>query len=251
LIWISDFFWLLVFLPALLILQRKLHREIQSVFLLLTRRIDITIVLFSILFFPGVVLHEFSHWFMAKLLGVRTGHLSLFPRQIEDGRLRLGYVETARTDLFRDALIGAAPLLAGGIVIAIFGWKYLGLSQIWDILLKDGWINMGEVLLVTIQQPDFWLWFYLIFTVSSTMFPSSTDWRAWPPLILVILLLFVLVLVAGAGPWLVENLTPVLNAFMESVVVVLGISLGIHVVLFIPFYLSRVMVSRITGLKVV
>jgi hypothetical protein len=63
--------------------------------------------------------------------------------------------------------------------------------------------------------------------------------------------LFVLVLVAGAGPWLVENLTPVLNAFMESVVVVLEISLGIHVVLFIPFYLSRVMVSRITGLKVV
>ena len=247
----NGFIWLLILLPALLIIQRKLHREIQSVILLLTRRIDVTIVTFSILFLPGVVLHEFSHWLMAKLLWVRTGRFSIFPRQLETGRLRLGYVETAKTDLFRDALIGAAPLFAGGFVVALIGWNHLGISQIWGGLGTGGWRSWGEAFSVAVSQPDFWLWFYLIFAVSSTMFPSSTDWRAWPPLLVVILILLILMLVAGAGPWMIEYLAPALDGVLESIALILGVSLGVHLVLFFPLYLGRLAISRITGLKVV
>lgn len=188
---------------------------------------------------------------MAKVLRVRTGRFSLFPRQFEEGRLRLGYVETEKTDIFRDALIGAAPLLAGGLVVAYFGWEYLGISQIWNSLMLNGREDLSQALDAALSTPDFWLWFYLIFTVSSTMFPSSSDWRAWPPLILVILVLFLLMVIFGAGPWLVESLAPGLNSILEVVALVLGISLGVHLVLFFPFYFSRLLVSRITGLKVV
>ena len=247
----NGFIWLLVLLPALLILQQKLHREIQSIILLLTRRIGVTIVLYSLLFFPGVVLHEFSHWLMAKVVGVPTGRFSLFPRQIDEGRIRLGYVETAKTDLLRDALIGAAPLFAGGIVIAFISWKYLGISQLWGSLSVDGWDGWGEAIQHVLRQPDFWLWFYLIFAVSSTMFPSRSDWHAWPPLFVVVFVLLLLSVVAGAGPWLAEHLAPRLNALMEIFALILGVSLGIHLVLFIPFYFGRLAVSRITGLKVV
>ena len=51
--------------------------------------------IFSILFLPGVFLHEFSHFVMAKILRVRTGKFSIFPQSLPDGRLQLGYVETA------------------------------------------------------------------------------------------------------------------------------------------------------------
>ena len=247
----NGFIWLLVLLPALLIIQRKLHREIQSIILLVTRRIGLTIVLYSLLFFPGVVLHEFSHWLTAKLLQVPTGRFSLFPRQIEEGRLRLGYVETAKTDLLRDALIGAAPLFAGGIVIAFISWKYLGIIQIWGSMAVDAWESWGEAIQLVLRQPDFWLWIYLIFVVSSTMFPSRSDWRAWPPLFIVFFVLLFLLVIAGAGPWLAEHIAPGLNAIMEIVTLILGVSLGIHLVLFIPFYFGRLAVSRITGLKVV
>src|SRR5512145_1583640 len=102
-------------LGPLLFAQRWLHRETQLVFLLLTRSARLALGLFSLLFFPGVLLHELSHYLMARLLGVRTGRFSLLPELMPDGKLRLGFVETAETDIVRDALIGAAPLISGCI----------------------------------------------------------------------------------------------------------------------------------------
>jgi hypothetical protein len=64
--------WLLGTLVLLMMLLRLLHREIQAVFLILTRRPGVTQVIFAIIFFPGVFLHELSHFLVAKLLGVRT-----------------------------------------------------------------------------------------------------------------------------------------------------------------------------------
>jgi hypothetical protein len=61
------------------------NRETQAVFLLLTRRGEVAMVLFAVLFFPGVLLHEVSHYVMAQLLGVRTKRFSLIPKPLPDG----------------------------------------------------------------------------------------------------------------------------------------------------------------------
>ena len=55
---------------------------------------------------------------MAKLLGVQTGKFSLIPQAQPNGKLRLGYVETASGGFIRDALIGAAPLVTGSLFVA-------------------------------------------------------------------------------------------------------------------------------------
>ena len=60
--------WLLAALGIFIFLQRALHREIQAFFLILTRSVGVTQVLFAIIFFPGVLLHELSHFLSAKLL---------------------------------------------------------------------------------------------------------------------------------------------------------------------------------------
>src|SRR3972149_5364942 len=109
----TGLIWFILMLLPLVLLQRLLHREIQAVILITTRNPPLTIGLFSILFFPGVFLHELSHFLMAKLLGVRTGSFSIIPRPLQNGRLQLGYVATAKTDIVRDSLVGAAPLIAG------------------------------------------------------------------------------------------------------------------------------------------
>ncbi|MCB0120554.1 MAG: hypothetical protein KDD72_16075, partial [Anaerolineales bacterium] len=108
-------------LLPLVMLQRLLHREIQIVILLITRNRQLTIGLFSVLFFPGVFLHELSHFLMAKILGVRTRGFSLIPQAMSDGRLQMGYVEVERTDIVRDSLIGLAPLIAGTAFVAYAG----------------------------------------------------------------------------------------------------------------------------------
>src|SRR5512134_1109534 len=129
---LSGFLWFLFMLGPLIVLQRLLHREIQAVFLILTRDTRVTMGIFSILFLPGVFLHELSHFVIAKILGVRTGKFSIFPQSLPDGRLQLGYVETSKSDVVRDSLIGAAPLIVGTLVIAYVAIYPLQMRVLWD-----------------------------------------------------------------------------------------------------------------------
>lgn len=247
---LQGLMWLLLLLGPLFIAQRSLHREIQAIFLLITRRVDFSIVLFSLVFFPGVLLHEASHFLMARLLGVRTGRFSLLPRPLPNGRLQLGFVETQATDWVRETLIGAAPLLTGGLLVAYAGVQRLGLTAAWEALNSGSDGALQAALAAMLDQPDFWLWFYLAIAVSSTMLPSASDRRAWLPLGLVAALLLGIGLLAGAGPWLLENAAPYLNRALEAAALVLAISLALHIVLLPPFWLARRGLSRLSGLEV-
>lgn len=246
----DGFWWLLLLVGPLLLLQRWLHHETQAVFLLLTRRSEIALTLFAVLFFPGVFLHELSHFVMARLLGVKTGRFSLIPRPLPDGRVQLGFVETRITDPIRDSMIGGAPLLAGGIFVAYVGLSHLGLPGLWESLQAEGGLFWQSLRLLP-KRPDFWLWFYLTFAVSSTMMPSASDRRAWRPILAAFGLLLGLVLLAGAGPWLVENLGTPLNQALRSVAVVAGTAVGVHMVLLPPVWVLRRALSHVTGMRVV
>jgi hypothetical protein len=243
--------WLLLMLGPFILFQRILHRELQVVFLLLTRRAELAVALFSLLLFPGVLLHEISHFLTAKLLRVPTGHFSLIPQSTVEGRLRLGYVETSQTDILRDALIGAAPLIAGGLFVGYTGLVRLDLLSLWNALAKSGLSAGLESLAVVYAQTDFWLWFYLMVVISSTMMPSAADRRAWLPLALVIAFLVGLALFFGMGPWMSANLAPTLNNVLQTIAVVFAISSGVHLVVLLPTFIIRKLLNRLTGLRVV
>ena len=237
-------------LVPLVFLQRLLHREIQAVLLIVTRNPWLSIVLFSALFFPGVLLHELSHFLMANLLRVRTGKFSLIPKTLSNGRLQMGYVEIERTDIFRDSLIGAAPLIAGSLCVAYVGIDKLRLDLLWDVL-RNGQINlffMGLGLLPTVHL--FPLWFYLAFAVSSTMMPSESDRHAWLPLGMWVATLLGLALFAGAGTWMLTNLAPLINDFLSVVATLFSLSLVLQVVLLLPIMLAHRIISKVTGVDV-
>lgn len=242
--------WLAVLVGPLFFLQRRLHREIQSVFLLLTRRVDIALVLFSVLFLPGVFLHEVSHYLMALILRVPTGKFSIAPQPLPDGRLQLGFVETAQADPVRDALIGVAPLVSGGAFV-IFGGFHLGLMAVWGQVTRLDSVGLLGAIASIPAQPDFWLWFYLTFTISSTMLPSASDRRAWKPILLVIGGLVLLAILAGAGAWMLANLAPLFNSGLQTLDIAVGISVTLHTILLLPVWGLRRLLSRLTGLEVV
>ena len=242
--------WFVFTLLPLVFLQRLLHREIQSVFLILSRSPEFTIAVFSIIFLPGVLLHEFSHYLMAVILGVQAARFSLVPQLLPDGRLQLGYVETDKTDIIRDSLIGAAPLFAGGLIIAYLSVTRLDLMPLWDVL-RNGQLNLFLLGITLLPQvKDFPLWFYLVFTISSTMLPSRSDRHAWLPLGVTLASLLGLAVVAGAGPWMLANVAPVLNTIMFSSAIIFGLSVMLHVVLIVPVGLVHLLVARITGVDV-
>ncbi|UCF26998.1 MAG: hypothetical protein JSW42_10145 [Chloroflexota bacterium] len=244
---LSSLGWFLVGVISLAILQRWLHIEIQSVFFLITRRLELALAIFSILFLPGVLLHELSHYLIARLLGVPVGNISIIPQALPDGRLRMGYVETASTDIFRDALIGTAPLIAGSIFIAYAGLVRLEFAPVWE-QISNG--DLPEYIQV-MNQPDFWIWFYFIFVVSSTMFPSASDRRAWMPILILVALIVALLLISGAGPWLWENLGTSLLSFVHILSLIFVLSALVHLILLPPLWLLRQLLQKMTGLKVV
>ncbi|MEW6092428.1 MAG: hypothetical protein AB1531_00540, partial [Chloroflexota bacterium] len=239
--------WLLAMLMALVILQRLLHREIQAVFLVLTRRPGVTQVLFALIFLPGVFLHEFSHFLMAKLLRVRTGRFSLIPQTQPDGRLRLGYVETASGGFLRDALIGVAPLVTGCLFVTFVAIDRMQLLPLWDFVRFGDWNQFWIGLKMVPNYPDFWLWFYLTFTVSSMMMPSTSDRQAWLPVVLLAVGLVGLAVLAGAGAWMLENLAPPVNEFLQALALIFGLSAAIHILLILPFFLLHRSLATLTG----
>ena len=215
--------WLMVLIGPVLIIQRGLHFEVQAIFLLIFRNENASIGLFSLLFLPGVLLHELSHFLMAKLLGVRTARFSLIPIVLPGGKLQLGFVETEQTDFLRDAFIGVAPLVSGGAVVAYLALVQLALAPLGAVFSTGDWNAAWEILRAVPSQPDFWVWFYLAFAVASTMLPSESDRRGWLPLALGVTLLVVTAVLAGAGPWMLENLAPLFNDALRAVALIFGI----------------------------
>lgn len=246
----TGYLWFILTLGPLVFLQRLLHREIQVIILILTRSKALTIGLFSIIFLPGVVLHELSHYLMAKLLHVRTGRISLIPKPMPGGKLQMGYVETEATDVFRDSLIGLAPLLAGSIFVSYTGINQLRLDVLWDVWQAGSMSLFYQALQAIPTVKDFYLWLYLIFAVSSTMLPSEADSRAWLPLGIWVAGLLGLAVFAGAGSWMLTNLAPLLDDFLKVASVLFGASAILHIVFIIPSFIVHKIVARLTGLDV-
>jgi len=247
---LDGLLWLLICLGPLLLFQRWLHREFQILLLVITRRSEVVPVIFSIIFFPGVFLHELSHYLMAVIVRVQTGKFSLIPRVMPDGRLQLGYVETAQTDLFRDALIGAAPLLAGGAFVSFAGLYQLHLDLLWNAAASGSLDSFLVAARSVYAVQDFWLWFYLAFAVSSTMLPSRSDRRAWLPLAVGGVVLVAVGLMAGAGPWLLANVAPLVNRVFQASAAVCFISAALHAALLAPIWLARKALMRLMGLQI-
>ena len=248
-----QFVGLIIFslnLLPLVYLQRFLHREVQIIFFLLTRNKPLTIALFSLLFLPGVLLHETSHYLTAKILGVRTGRFTVIPQAVKEGGLVLGSVEVEKTDILRDSLIGLAPIITGTLFIAYAAVEQLRLDALWHVL-ANGQLNlffMGLGLLPNV--PDFYLWFYLTFAVSSTMLPSESDRHAWLPLGLWIGTLLAVAIIAGAGSWMLEHLAPYIDSLFRSVSLLFALSNIVHIVLWMPLYAFRSLLTFLMDVDV-
>lgn len=251
---LMPFLWAAVALVCLLFMQRWIHAHLHGVSLLLVGRPEWAVIVYAVVLFPGVLLHEGSHWLSATLLGVRTGGWSLMPRRQPDGTLQLGYVEYHKGPTLgpiRESLIGAAPLLAGTAVILLIGYRVFSVTSLADAI-RAGDVNvLADAMAQILATPNVLVWLYLIFAVSNAMLPSKSDRHAWPGFLIIMGILTVVVAFLGQGTALLNNLARPVAVLFGYLGTAFSIAIAVDIICIAVIALFEWILGRLRGSSVV
>jgi hypothetical protein len=232
---------------ALTLLRDALNRHLIQYLLLVIRNEKVTTLIFALLFFPGVVLHELSHWLMAKLLLVKTHRFSLFPTWEKGGTFRFGFVELSKTDKIRTALIGLAPLVTGILVILWIAFSHLHLEVVLEGVTQFDLDTILDGIKTYLKAPDVFLWSYLLLSVSNTMLPSKSDRKAWLPAVLGFVVIYIAILGISMGSpaslWMVD----IARELGKTLIKAFGIAAVLNLLILLPLWLIDVTMKRIQG----
>jgi len=161
----------------LFFLSKRLTQEIFSFFYTASGSEKISTNILAFIFFPGVLIHELSHFFAAKILLVSTGKMILLPKR-EDESIKLGSVAIQRTNIFNEFAISIAPVAVG--IILILGIIYLLIAN-----------SSGFSILKTLVS------IYSIFVISNTMYASKKDLGFALPFLTVAIMLGIVLFIIG------------------------------------------------------
>lgn len=220
-------------ITELLLLSFVSKQYTQTVFIVVRRVVrsrTIAITIMTILLFPGTVLHELSHLFTAEILGVHTGKLTLVPESIETDDIQSGSVAIAHSDPFRRTAIGIAPFINGLVVLTALSWWFTK-------AIEGQWLVLNTQLTLGII-------FYLILTVTNTMFTSKEDMVGVIPVFLTLGILFATGYIAGLRIQLPTSVTQTMQSVIIAFTQNMGIILGINILGLIIFSLLLLLFKK-------
>ena len=232
---------LAVTLLPLLFVKRGITQWLQELSMRWVGHPDVALTLYFVIVLPGVVVHELSHWLAAKLLGVRVSKLSIGPvRKGRSRRVSLGSVRVGKVDPLRSSLIGLAPLLGGSAVILLIGVLVLGVGNLTQATVAESMEGFVAALGQVVRVPDFWLWLYLIFSVSNVMLPSASDMAAVRPVLIFLGIVAAVVLLVGGVPAIPEEVELVVNTIAGYLATAFAVTLAVDVVFMLVIWLLLV-----------
>lgn len=202
-------------LAVFMAISRWINHRVQIIGLRVSNSSAAAVMLYYLLMFPGILLHELSHFVMARLLGMRVGKLTLGPKRRQNA-IELGSVTVSSGGAVRDSLVGLAPFLFGTAVLLWVSYRVfdvVALAQAWD---SEGWRGIFRALDGIWRVPDFWLWAYIIFVVSNAMTPSPADRQPWVVAGVYVGLAALIVWLLGGLPILAEGLREQVIAALRS-----------------------------------
>jgi hypothetical protein len=241
--------WTLLLLGPLLWLVREAHQQLQELFFLVTGHQAMTIYLFQVLLLPGVILHEVSHYLVAKLLGVRVRKISLRP-DIKGQKVQMGAVVMDRPDFIRGLLIGLAPMVLGTAMIVLIGRHVFEVERVIAAARESQGQEMIQAVRAAFEVQDAWIWFYLLFAISNAMLPSEADREGLRPTMILVTLVLGLVILTGYGPDLLSRLAAPLEMIFGLLLAAFGMTLFVDLIFVGIIILLKIVISLLTGRRV-
>jgi hypothetical protein len=187
---------LLLGLLVLAALSRAVSLRVQAVIYYLTGSGDLASVGIFLLLLPGVFLHEGAHWLAARLLGLRTGKFRVWPTK-QGAYIGLGSVSVERADIWRESLVGIAPLVAGNLVLALIGWRVFATPTLLAALAAGEPAAAISSFGTGLRTADGLAWAYAVFAVGNSMMPSASDREPFKPVLIYTFFAAVIYIVVG------------------------------------------------------
>lgn len=216
----NEWYLLLAILVELTILFFISRHSINQLFHFIyhfTRSNKVTFFFISMIFLPGTVLHELSHFFTAMSLMLRVRDMTILP-EWDHNYIKLGSVVYEKKDAIRSIVVCIAPIFLGIIILL--------------------WLSM---LPIFESETPWWvkaLVIYFVFTLSTTMFSSKQDLVDTvfiiPFIIVIGILIYFLKIDLTAFIEVTGLIIAKANNYLYAIVNYLGISIGIHI-LFLAF----------------
>ncbi|MBI4136763.1 hypothetical protein HY469_01760 [Candidatus Roizmanbacteria bacterium] len=251
----------ILFLSGIYFFSYKTNQLLLRLLFLTTHNIQLTTSILSLLLYPGVVIHELSHFITAVLLFVPVKSMTLVPKVTEDQHIQGGSVTIEKVDLVRRTLVGIAPLFMGITVLWLTTIYLLppipfvcnsmsslqaseesaaiqnengiaSVSPSWRILRNDVLCN-NDTKLITDNSPlTTILALYLLFSISSTMYSSKKDLDALFITVPFVIFLGIIAYILGFQFEWIVNLVGRFEGFFHFMTIILAIPFVILVVLF-------------------
>jgi hypothetical protein len=159
-------------------LERWLHQHIFKVGWLITKNFYTTTILYYTFFLPGIFVYEFTYWITAGLLDVRAERSISMPEKQEIGELHLNFMKLAkRAGSAKSRLIALSPLLTGLALIWVISSAKFDFQSTLDLVSVGTLEAFGDAIRNLTSTTDFWLWAYLLFAISNTMFPEKEAFK--------------------------------------------------------------------------
>ena len=240
---------LILSLAALAGLSRLLSRYLQYTIFYLTRSQDMAMVIYFLIFMPGVFVHESAHWLMARLLGLKTGKFRVWPQR-QGKYIGMGSVQVSSGGVIIDNLVGMAPLIAGTLLITLIGVGVFETDSLASALQQGRVGAVVQTAWQTLGQADGGLWAYLIFVVGNVMMPSASDRHQLTPLLLYLLLAGILYFLLDLPrQWLtvgLMNLTAPMDVLTSAIAFVIVLDVAAVVIFFVLTWL----LGSLTGTRI-
>ena len=208
-----------ILLATLWWLSWRIGLLIQEIVYLITGSDDLAMVILFLIYLPGILIHEASHWLIARLLGLKTSKFRVWPKYTRN-TIGLGSVTVASGGALWDSLVGLAPLLVGSALIVLIGEQIFDTETI-AFAWRTGKLLDGLAFVVDglTHKPDSIWWSYLLFAIANAMMPSASDRAPLKSLgIYVVLVGALFVLIDQSG----RNVVLLLNFLLGPIQVLTG-----------------------------